>query len=93
VDQEKDADPFHDAGDGEDIYDLYNACNGIVRDGLLDISKLGEYTPEQARELNVPRLREIWLHTKFGCPKCERIVRTLNRAREALREGLEESFG
>jgi hypothetical protein len=92
VEEEKDADPFHDAGDGEDIYDLYNACNGAVLDGLLDISKLDEYSPGQAEALNVPRLREIWFHTKSGCVKCERIIRTLNRVRKMLRESREEPF-
>lgn len=90
VDREKDADPFHDSSEAEDIYDLFNATNGVVlSDGLLDISKLDEYSPEEAEALNVPRLREIWIHTKSGCPECEQIIRTLNMIRGTLREGTE----
>jgi len=85
-------DEFHDS-ESEDIYDLYNACNGLVRhDGLLDVTQLNEYTPEEAKALNVPKLKEIWLHTKTGCRQCARVVRTLNAIRESLREEEEEDF-
>jgi len=91
VKPEKDAE-FHDS-ESEDIYDLYNACNGIVRhDGLLDVTQLNEYTPEEAKALNVPKLKEIWLHTKTGCPHCARVVKTLNAIRGSLREEEEEHF-
>ncbi len=80
---------FHD---GEfDIYDLYNACDGVVGpDGFLDVDQLKEYAPEEAEELNVPRLVEIWHHTKTGCPECARIVKTLNAVRGTLSEDEEE---
>jgi hypothetical protein len=82
---------FHD---GEfDIYDLYNACDGVVGpDGLLDVNQLYEYTPEEAKELNVPRLVEIWKHTETGCPECARIVKTLNAVRGTLSEDEDEPF-
>ena len=75
-------DDFHN---GEiDIYDLYNICNGVLRDGLLDLSKLDEYSDEDRESLNVARLREIWAHTATGCSKCESIVTKLNTVRGAL---------
>jgi hypothetical protein len=90
VDREKDADPFHDSE--TDIHDLFNACNGVVRvDGLLDVSKLDEYSPQDSEALNVPRLREIWHHTESGCQRCARIIRTLRMFRERLRAGAEGS--
>ena len=92
MDLKKDAEQqFHDSLDSEDIYDLYNACNGIVRDGLLDIGQLDEYTPDEAEELNVMRLREIWSHTATGCRQCHRIVNALNSFRGMLGED-EEPF-
>jgi hypothetical protein len=75
---------FHDSESG-DIYDLYNACNGIVGiDGFLDVEQLNNYTPDEAEELNVPRLGEVWEHTKTGCLKCREIVRALNKVRRAV---------
>ena len=76
---------FHDSEIG-DIYDLYNACNGVLRDGLLDISKLEEYGPDDYEVLNVPRLREVWEHTVSGCSRCEDIVMALSRLRGAIKE-------
>src|ERR1044072_6441403 len=32
---------FHDS-ESEDIYDLYNACNGVMFDGFLDVRRLDE---------------------------------------------------
>lgn len=90
VDQEEGTDPFHDSE--SDVYDLYNACNGVLYNGLLDIRKLDEYSPEEAEALNVPRLREIWDHTALGCSECKRIIRTLNLVRGTLREEAEELF-
>lgn len=90
VDRKNEADPFHDS-EAEDIYDLYNACNGVVRNGLLDISQLDEYTPEEAEALNVPKLREIWHHTASGCLQCASIVSTLNSIRGTLRGAEEET--
>ena len=71
---------FHDS-ESEDVFDLYNACNGIVRDGFLDVEELNRYTPDEAKELNVPRLREIWEHTRTGCPQCRDIVQALHTVR------------
>jgi hypothetical protein len=82
-------DSFHDS-ESEDIYDLYNACNGIVReDGLLDIRELDELSQEHAKALNVLRLKEIWAHTAAGCSTCEEIVRILNSVRGALKANVE----
>lgn len=84
VDQEKDAAQFHDS-EAEDIYDLYNACDGILRDdGLLDVSQLDEFSPDEAQALNVPRLREIWEHTRGGCAECQRISDALNIVRQTI---------
>jgi len=44
------AEEFHDSELG-DIYDLFNACNGEMVNGLLDVSKLDEYSPEDAEAL------------------------------------------
>jgi len=85
MNNEKDTDDFHDSG-SEDIYDLYNACNGIVRNGLLDVNQLDEFDPDDARALNVPRLREIWDHTRSGCRQCEQIIEALHILRTTVRE-------
>jgi hypothetical protein len=77
-------DDFHNSESG-DIFDLYNACNGVVRDGLLDLSQLEEYGPDDYEVLNVPRLREVWEHTASGCSKCEDIITALNRLRETMK--------
>jgi len=77
------AEEFHDSELG-DIYDLYNACNGAMVNGLLDVSKLDEYSPEDAEALNVPRLREVWQHMASGCSECRSIVHGLSRLRESL---------
>ena len=77
---------FHDSDLG-DIYDLYNACNGVMLGGLLDVRMLDELSLEEKRALNVPRLREVWAHTATGCHRCKRIIETLNLARETMRAG------
>lgn len=87
----KEADPFHDS-ESEDLVDLYVACNGVQKNGRLDISQLDEYGPDEAEALNVPRLIEIWAHTD-GCPECERIIRRLDSIRGELREDVEELSG
>ncbi len=92
MDKDKGADEFHDSESEDVVYDLYNACNGVLRDGLLDISKLDEFTPEESKALNVPRLKEIWKHTASGCLECQKIIATLNAIRETLREEQAESF-
>jgi hypothetical protein len=90
VNQEKDnAAEFHDSG-SEDVYDLYNACNGIMVDGLLDVSKLDELSPDEVEVLDVQRLKEVWAHTASGCARCAGIIRTLNVVRETLRGRVEE---
>lgn len=80
---------FHDSESG-DIYDLYNACNGIVREGFLDVEQLNNYTPDEAEELNVSRLREVWEHTTTGCLKCREIVLALDKIRGVVSEVAEE---
>ena len=92
VSQEKeDATQFHDNDSSEDVYDLYNACNGIVINGLLDVTKLDDLSPEEAEVLNVQRLREVWEHTATACARCARIVMTLNLVRGKLREAAAEA--
>ena len=83
--QEKDSDPFHDSA-SEDVFDLFNACNGMMRDGLLDIRVLDQFSEEDAAALNVARLKEIWTHTASGCAKCAAIIRTLHTIRGTLKE-------
>jgi len=78
-------DEYHDSDSG-DIYDLYNVCNGVLHNGLLDIHKLEELTTEEREFLDIERLREIWLHTASGCVTCAGIIRTLNSLRGILTE-------
>jgi len=77
---------FHDSELG-DIYDLYNACDGVMLDGLLDVRRLDELSQEVAAALNLPRLREVWVHTASGCHRCKRIVEILNQSRKAMGVG------
>ena len=36
------------------IFDLYNACNGVVdAGGFLDVEQLNRYSPDEAEELNM----------------------------------------
>ena len=86
--QEKDSDPFHDSE--LDIFDLFNICDGRLRDdGLLDL-RLDQFSEEDAAALNVVGLREIWDHTASGCSKCSAIISTLNKIRGTLKENAEE---
>jgi hypothetical protein len=80
-------DSFHNS-ESEDIYDLYNACNGIVRNGLLDINELGKLSQQESAALNVPKLKEIWRHTATGCARCAHIIEILNLARQTLAQEL-----
>lgn len=80
---ENDTTHFHDSESG-DIYDLFNACNGIVRDGFLDVEQLDYYTEDEAKELNIIRLREIWKHTKTGCLHCRDVVAALGKLRNKV---------
>jgi len=82
----EDAEQFHDSDLG-DIYDLYNACNGAMLGGLLDVRMLDELSAAEREVLDVERLNKVWEHTATGCATCARIVRTLNKARGALRAG------
>ena len=84
MDKQRSRNHFHDSELG-DIYDLYNACNGVMRGGLLDVCKLEELTAREREVLDVARLHEVWEHTATGCPTCAQIVYTLNAARRALR--------
>ena len=80
MDQEKGTDQFHD-NESEDVYDLYNICNGVMHEGRLDIRKLSELSQEELEMFDVARLREIWEHTASGCVECDEIIDTLNSAR------------
>lgn len=86
-----DVEQFHNSKLG-DVYDLYNACNGVMLDGLLDVRKLRQLSPEEREVLDVRRLKEVWEHTATGCATCARIVRSLNEARSALRTGRKSAF-
>jgi hypothetical protein len=85
TDEEDYIEQFHDSEDG-DIYTLFNACNGDMRDGVLDVRKLDELSEEELEVLDVKRLKEIWLHTISGCPTCDGIVSTLKCVRGMLAE-------
>ena len=80
-DSKTDIDQFHNSDSEEDIFTLFNACDGEIDDGYLDIRKLDELSKEEREVLNIERLRKIWLHTTTGCAICAGIVRTLNSAR------------
>lgn len=84
--QKQTDDEFHDSDSGVDIFALYNAVNGIIRNGFLDVSELDKYSPEEAEALNVSRLREIWKHTTTGCSRCREIIEALNIVRGAASE-------
>ena len=84
-------DEFHHSEVG-DIYDLYNACNGVLYKGCLDKRKLDEYSPEDAEEINVLRLREVWEHTASGCPECENIISALNQLRGLAKKACASSI-
>jgi hypothetical protein len=75
-------DEFHDSA--IDIFALFNACDGIIRDGFLDVSELDKYSPADAEALNVSRLKEIWEHTTSGCLKCREIIEALENVRGAV---------
>jgi hypothetical protein len=92
ADEENCLDEFHDS-DSEDVYDLYNACNGVLRNGLLDVRELDKLSLEELEVLDVARLREIWLHTASGCPTCAGIIRTLNAVRGTLSDDQEDYPG
>lgn len=80
-----DAEHFHDSE--LDVYDLYNACDGVLNsDGLLDVEQLKHYSPDEAEELNVAWLQAVWEHTATGCRRCAEIIESLQTLREALRE-------
>lgn len=80
-------DEFHDSDSGVDVFALFNACDGIIReDGFLDITELEKYSPEDAKALKVSQLKETWKHTTTGCPQCRRIIETLQALRGELRE-------
>lgn len=77
---------YHDSDLG-DVYDLYNACDGVLdADGLLDVEQLNHYSPDEAEELNVSWLRVIWEHTATGCARCAEIIESLQTLRKALGE-------
>jgi hypothetical protein len=84
--EESSEDDFH-SRELDDVYDLYNACNGAMRNGMLDIRKLDQLSQEEAEALDVPRLRDLWVHIASGCTDCETIIATLNMARKTMRKG------
>lgn len=84
---------FHDSESDDDIYDLYNACNGVVHNGVLDIGKLDELSDEEREVLDVPKLKRLGDHVVSGCHKCKEIIDNLNLARRLLTECAEESEG
>jgi len=75
---------FHDSEAG-DVFDLYNACNGVFHDGRLDVRKLDELSEEELQIFNVARLKQIWAHTASGCSACENIIASLDQARGMVR--------
>ena len=79
---EQTADDFHNDGSAE-ILALYNACNGVLLNGRLDISKLEDYSPDDALALDIPRLRKIWTHSA-GCTQCDRVISFLNEIRGTM---------
>jgi hypothetical protein len=85
VERVQETEEFHD---GEpDVFDLFNACNGVLGvNGLLDVEQLNLYSPDKAEELNVSRLRVVWEHTATGCARCAEIIESLQTLRKALRE-------
>jgi hypothetical protein len=88
VAQQNNTHDFHDS-EAEDVYDLYNACNGVLHNHLLDVRKLDELSQEESAVLNVTRLREIWAHTATGCLRCKKIISTLNSARIMIGQCIE----
>jgi ribosomal protein S14 len=92
VNLEVGTDRYHRSGSGG-IFELYNACNGRLVDGRLDLSRLDELSGEELEALDVTKLRDVARHAA-GCAVCERIIRalTLTRAviRETAGEGLQE---
>ncbi len=87
VDKGKD-NRYHD-GEFEALYDLYNACNGAMHNGLLDIRELDDLSAEEAEFLDVQKLRELGEHVTSGCGQCQAIITALNEARETLRKKFE----
>lgn len=81
---QNETDEFHDSDSDVDVFDLYNACNGIMRGGFLDVRELDKYSPDDAKALNVPRLKEIWEHTTTGCLQCRGIIEALHVVRGAV---------
>ncbi|HEX7332184.1 MAG TPA: hypothetical protein VF290_11845 [Pyrinomonadaceae bacterium] len=84
MESELSAADFHDSEAG-DVYALFNAVDGVIVDGLLDVRKLDEYSVEDAKALNVPRLREVWRHTASGCSVCQGIIHALGRLRKSFK--------
>jgi hypothetical protein len=50
------------------------------------VRELDKYSPEDAKALNVPRLKEIWEHTTTGCLQCREIIEALHVVRGAARD-------
>jgi hypothetical protein len=85
VERVQDTEQFHDSE--SDVYDLFNACNGVLDvNGLIDVEQLNHYSPDEAEEMNVSRLRVVWEHTATGCAHCAEIIESLQALRKALRQ-------
>lgn len=86
--QEKGNNQFHDSESedvGDVLFDLYNACNGVLDNGMLDIQKLDELSEEESKVLDIPKLKEFGAHIVSGCAECGAIIETLNSARASLK--------
>jgi len=83
VDHQRGNDRFHQI-ESLDVYDLYNACNGTLHNGVLDVRKLDELSQEEREVLDVVALKKLWAHVVAGCIECEGIIKTLNFARGVI---------
>ncbi|HEX5731592.1 MAG TPA: hypothetical protein VF131_02065 [Blastocatellia bacterium] len=92
MDQER-GNEFH-KGDSEpdELYDLYNICNGRLYEGRLDLRRLDELSRQEEKIFDVAKLRRLGAHLAGGCARCEAIIKTLNAARQALSRSAADSY-
>ncbi|HEX5731595.1 MAG TPA: hypothetical protein VF131_02080 [Blastocatellia bacterium] len=92
MDQER-GNEFH-KGDSEpdELYDLYNICNGRLYEGRLDLRRLDELSRQEEKIFDVAKLRRLGAHLVAGCARCEAIIKTLNAARLALSRSAADSY-
>ena len=74
----------------DELFDLYNACNGALYNGVLDTRKLNELSEQEIELLDLPRLKELGNHVTSGCAECRAVIDTLNFARSMLGENAEQ---